>query len=125
VAVTSGRINFVPRIVQDRLRAAVVVFSRSEELRGVGHALLWLNHRELNGMLTKTLGQTAGRALAATAVMSLAVWGVSWLVDGRFLFLGAGAVVGFIVYLAFNMLLGGQEIPNLIRLIKRSSSPSS
>lgn len=88
-------------------------------------ALLWLNHRELKGMLTKTLGQTAGRALAATAVMSLAVWGVSWLVDGRFLFLGAGAVVGFIVYLAFNMLLGGQEIPNLIRLIKRSSSPSS
>ncbi len=87
--------------------------------------LLWLNHRELGGLLTKSLALTAVRALAATAVMSLAVWGARWLVDGRFLFLGIGAVTGIIVYLSLNLLLGGQEIPSLMRLVKRSSATIS
>ena len=81
--------------------------------------LFVLNGRRLNGMNERELGVTAVRAIVATIGMSLVIMAVKEWVDGRFLALGLGAILGGITYLILNLLLGGQEIPTLIRIIRK------
>ena len=86
--------------------------------------LFLLNRRVLGGLNERYLAASAGRALVATAGMSLVIWGSGRLGDGRLLNLGVGAVVGVLVYLGLNLALGGQEIPALLRLIRRPAGQS-
>lgn len=83
--------------------------------------LFLLNRRALDGLAGRRLGISAGRALAATAGMSLVVWGIGRVIDGRFLFLVSGGVVGFLVYVGLNLLLGGQELAQLWQMIRSRS----
>lgn len=81
--------------------------------------LLILNHRRLGGLLGRELAVSAGRILLAAAGMALVVWGVGLVVDGRFLHLILGTLAGGISYLGLILLLGGREIPDLLRLLRR------
>ncbi|MCP4417767.1 MAG: murein biosynthesis integral membrane protein MurJ [Chloroflexi bacterium] len=76
--------------------------------------LFWLNR--LDG---KQLGIVAGRALLATAVMTLIILGIRQLIDSSVLFLLMAGSVGVVSYVALNLLLGGREIPSLLRLIRK------
>jgi putative peptidoglycan lipid II flippase len=81
--------------------------------------LLILNHRRLGGLLGRELGMSAGRTLLAAAGMALVVWGIGLVVDGRLPLLILGTVAGGVSYLGLNLLLGGREIPDLLRLLRR------
>lgn len=76
--------------------------------------LFWLN--KLEG---KPLAIVAGRALVGTAVMSLLILGVRQLITSSILFLLVAALVGVVSYVALNLLLGGKEIPALLRLVRK------
>lgn len=80
--------------------------------------LLWLNGRALHGLDAPLLWRGVGRALAATTVMSLVIWGLSHIIPSPLLFLGAGGFVGMFVYLGVHLGLGGPEIPTLLRLLR-------
>lgn len=81
--------------------------------------LFWLNHRALNGLYTRELGISAVRALLATAGMSLVIIAISRLITAPFLFLAVGTAAGALSYILLNLLLGGQEIPYLLRLVRQ------
>jgi putative peptidoglycan lipid II flippase len=81
--------------------------------------LLILNHRRLGGLLGRELGMSAARTLTAAAGMAVVVWAVGLVVDGRLPLLILGTLTGGISYLGLNLLLGGQEIPDLLRLLRR------
>ena len=52
--------------------------------------------------------------------MALVVWGVGLVVDGRLPLLILGTLTGGASYLGLNLLLGGREIPDLMRLLRRN-----
>lgn len=83
--------------------------------------LLILNHRRLGGLLGRELALSAGRTLLAAAGMALVVWGVGVVVadSSRFLTLILGTLAGGVSYLGLILLLGGREIPDLLRLLRR------
>ena len=81
--------------------------------------LLVLNHRRLGGLLGRELALSAGRTVLAAAGMALVVWGVGLVVDGRLPLLILGTLTGGVSYLGLNFLLGGREIPDLLRLLRR------
>ncbi len=83
--------------------------------------LFFLNRRHLGGLNERELAINAGRAIAATIVMSLVVWLISRFDLGPFLFLAIGGTVGAAVYLVFNLITGGREIPALLRLVRRQT----
>lgn len=81
-------------------------------------ALFWLNRRALGSLNERYLATTTGRALLATLGMSLVIVGIGRFITNTLLFLAIGGLVGAVSYLLLNLLLGGQEIPSLIRLIR-------
>ncbi|HIP70767.1 MAG TPA: hypothetical protein EYH05_05155 [Anaerolineae bacterium] len=81
--------------------------------------LYWLNRRELGYLGEKELGKTAVRAITATLIMSLVVTGLDRIIVSELLFLLAGGVGGVLVYVLVNFLLGGREIPDLVRLARQ------
>ncbi|MCB9418444.1 MAG: murein biosynthesis integral membrane protein MurJ [Ardenticatenaceae bacterium] len=82
--------------------------------------LLILNHRRLGGLLGRELAVSAGRILLAAAGMALVVWGVGLVVadSGRFVTLILSTLAGGASYLGLILLLGGREIPDLLRLLR-------
>ncbi len=80
--------------------------------------LLFLNHRRLGGLDGRALGVGSGRALAAAVGMALAVMAVGRVVDGRLPFLIIGAVTGIVAYVGLHLLLGGREVPELLRRLR-------
>ncbi len=76
--------------------------------------LLILNNRALGGFDWHALTITGGRAMAATAVMSIVILLINTQLSGL-LFLGVGTTVGIFIYLAVITLLGGREIITLLR----------
>ncbi len=81
--------------------------------------LFMLNRRVLGSLNEDLLARSAGRALLATAGMSLVIWGLGNFVTNPILFLVGGGGGGAMVYIGLNLLLGGQEIPRLVRLLRR------
>lgn len=81
-------------------------------------ALFLLNRRVLGGLDERRLATGALRALLATLVMSGAIWGIGQLISSPILLLGLGGSVGALVYIASHLLLGGPEIPQLVRLLR-------
>ena len=76
--------------------------------------LFWLNKLEV-----KPLVIVAGRALLGTTVMTLLILGIRQLTDSSVLFLFAAGVAGVLSYIVLNLLLGGREIPALLRLVRK------
>lgn len=84
--------------------------------------LLYLNHRKLNGLDWKGLGISFGRTAVATSGMSAVIIGISQIVENTLIFLATAIVLGFLVYIVLQILLGGREIPALISLVRGRSS---
>lgn len=80
-------------------------------------ALFWLNRLQL-----KPLATVAARALVATGIISLIILGVRQVITSSLLFLLVGGTVGTVGYITLNLLLGGKEIPNLLRLIRKQQA---
>jgi putative peptidoglycan lipid II flippase len=82
-------------------------------------ALFVLNRRHLGGLHERELAVGAGRALLATAGMALVILVLRQFIPHQLTYLAAGGLAGSIVYLLLNLVLGGQEIPVLIDLLRR------
>ncbi len=80
--------------------------------------LLYLNHRQLGGLLGYGLFRALGRAVVAAAAMSLVILGLRQVLPGDVVFLAAALPIGLIVYLLISRALGGDEIPTLLGLIR-------
>jgi putative peptidoglycan lipid II flippase len=109
--------------------------------------LLFLNRRALGSLGERELFQTMARALIATVALAAAVLGVRILVDSylegtaarlssaagildaagmqSLLFVALGGGAGVLVYAVVNLLLGGREIPALLRLIRPRAVPAA
>jgi putative peptidoglycan lipid II flippase len=98
-----------------------VAFASTVAFTLLSTALFLLNRRILGSLYEGMLAISAGRALVGTAVMSLVIWGVGQFVTGLFLFLAVATLLGGGSYVLVNLLLGGQEIPRLIRLVRSRS----
>lgn len=84
--------------------------------------LLVLNRQRLGSLGERELALTAGRGVVAAAVMGLLIMAIGQVVANTFLFLVIGTTVGLGSYFLVNLLLGGQEIPALIRLVRRRAT---
>jgi putative peptidoglycan lipid II flippase len=83
--------------------------------------LLILNNKAIGDLINKQLALSAGRALVATIGMSLVILGLSRIFTGPFLLLVAGGLCGLITYLVLTVVLGGDEVPQLVALIRSRS----
>ncbi len=75
--------------------------------------LFWLNRLEIQPLII-----VAGRALAGTAVLTILIVIIGQFITSTFLYLLVAGAVGAASYVAVNLLLGGKEIPALLRLIR-------
>lgn len=81
--------------------------------------LFILNRRQLGGFHERELLISASRGVVAATGMGVVLWLASgWFADVR-IFAVVGTAVGGAVYIALNLLLGGQELPTLWRLLRR------
>ncbi|GAB4272502.1 MAG: murein biosynthesis integral membrane protein MurJ [Candidatus Promineifilaceae bacterium] len=80
--------------------------------------LYWLNHRALHGLDNRLLAATFGRAVVSAGAMALVMIYVDNAVTSPLLFLALAGTSGTAVYIISSLLLGGQEIPDLIKLIR-------
>ncbi|MAT97392.1 MAG: murein biosynthesis integral membrane protein MurJ [Anaerolineaceae bacterium] len=76
--------------------------------------LFWLNRLEIKPLLV-----VAGRALAGTAVLTVLILVIGQFISSTLLYLLVAGSVGAASYIIVNLLLGGKEIPALLRLIRR------
>ena len=81
--------------------------------------LLYLNHRRLDGLPVRELGLSFGRTALATGGMALVILTIGRFVSAPLPFLLVGGGAGLLTYLTLNVLLGGQELRDLVRLIRR------
>lgn len=81
--------------------------------------LLLLNHRRLGGLGGYGLLPALGRALLASAVMSGVILALRQVLTGDVVFLAAALPLGLVVYFLVSRLLGSEEIPTLIRLLRQ------
>ena len=95
-----------------------VAFASTVAFFALSTALFLLNRRAIGSLYERMLAISAGRALVGTAVMSLVIWGIGQYITSLFPFLAIATLVGGGTYILTNLLLGGQEIPRLIRLIR-------
>jgi putative peptidoglycan lipid II flippase len=79
--------------------------------------LFWLNKLKIRPLLP-----VVGRALVGTAVLTILILVIRPFITSPVLFLLAGGSIGVISYIALNLLLGGQELPTLLRLVRKKST---
>lgn len=80
--------------------------------------LLW-NRVELGGLPDRSLGVGFGRNLLAAVGMSAVILALRALNLAPLLFLAVGGVLGVVTYGALLWLLGGSELNDLLRLVRR------
>lgn len=73
----------------------------------------------LNRLEIKPLLMVAGRALLGTAVLTILVLIIRQFITSTILYLLFAGSVGVASYIMVNLLLGGKEIPALLRLIRK------
>jgi putative peptidoglycan lipid II flippase len=76
--------------------------------------LFWLNRLEIRPLLV-----VAGRALLGTAVLTILILILEQFITSTVLYLLVAGSVGVMSYIIVNLLLGGKEIPALLRLIRK------
>jgi putative peptidoglycan lipid II flippase len=82
--------------------------------------LLVLNRRRLGSLGERQLALSGGRAVVAATGMGFIIVAVGQIVTHPLLFLLAGGGTGLLAYVVLNFMLGGEEIPALIRLVRRA-----
>jgi putative peptidoglycan lipid II flippase len=102
----------------DELGIVALAIASTVAFTFLAAVLLVLNDRNLDGLLDKDLALSALRALTATAGMTVVVYILSKLIDNQLLLLGVGGLSGAVTYLILSLLLGGDEIPQLITLVR-------
>lgn len=102
----------------DRLGIIALALASTVAFTYLAAVLLIKNNRIFGDLLDKDLALSAGRAIVATAGMSIVLLGLSSLISQPLLFLVVGGLCGMITYLLLSIFLGGEEIPQLIRLIR-------
>ena len=80
--------------------------------------LLYLNHRRLGGLPVRELGLSFGRTALATGGMALVILTIGRFISAPLPFLLVGGGAGLLTYLGLNLLLGGREIPDLLRMVR-------
>ncbi|HEX6384692.1 MAG TPA: murein biosynthesis integral membrane protein MurJ [Anaerolineae bacterium] len=80
--------------------------------------LFWLNRLHLGDLYERNLAISAGRALLATTGMAAAIMLLGKVVTGQLVFLVTGSLAGLLTYVILNLLLGGREIPSVVRLLR-------
>jgi hypothetical protein len=80
--------------------------------------LLYLNHRHLDGLPWRELGASFGRISLATGGMALVILGIGRFISTPLPFLVVGGGAGLLTYLILNLLLGGRELRELLRLLR-------
>jgi putative peptidoglycan lipid II flippase len=95
-----------------------IAFASTVAFTALSTALFLLNRRALGSLYEGMLAVSAGRALVGTAVMSFIIWGVSQFITSLLPFLAVATLLGGVAYILTNLLLGGQEIPRLVRLVR-------
>ena len=80
--------------------------------------LFQLNRQRLNGLAERELAMIGGRALVATAVMSIVMLLIGQIITAPLLYMVVAGAVGGLTYIVLNLLLGGQELPNLWKLLR-------
>ena len=80
--------------------------------------LLKLNNDILGNLIDRDLALSFGRAVVATIGMSVVIVGMSTFITQPFILLAAGGLTGMVSYLILSILLGGDEIPQLVRLLR-------
>jgi peptidoglycan biosynthesis protein MviN/MurJ (putative lipid II flippase) len=83
-------------------------------------ALFILNRRQLGDLGDRELLLTLGRSLLASAIMAVVIIGLIQVISSPLLTIMAGSIGGLVTYLVVTHLLGGREIPMLIRLARSS-----
>lgn len=83
--------------------------------------LFILNWRELGGLGGRTLARSLGRTLIASMIMAIVLFLVDRLISNTFVALAVGVVLGGGAYLLVVLALGGREIRELIRLVRRQT----
>jgi putative peptidoglycan lipid II flippase len=81
--------------------------------------LLYLNRRRLGSLDERRLAITFGRGIVAATGMGIVIWMLGQYISSPLIFMAAGSSVGLLVYVGLNLLLGGEELPALRRLIQR------
>lgn len=84
--------------------------------------LFVLNRRHLGHLYEAMLGRSAARALLAAGGMAVVILGIGRYITSPLIFLAVGGAAGALVYMGLNLLLGGREIPALIRLVRTRTS---
>ena len=102
----------------DELGIVALAIASTAAFTFLAALLLYLNNRMLGGLLDRDLLSSALRALLATAGMSVVVIGLSRLIDNQLLLLMVGGLSGAVTYLFLSVLLGGDEIPQLVTLVR-------
>lgn len=102
----------------DELGIVALALTSTVAFTFLAAALLILNERALGGLLNRQLAASALRAVVATAGMTVVLLPLSRLITQPFLLLVVGGFSGLVTYLALSILLGGDEIPRLIELVR-------
>ncbi len=102
----------------DELGIAALALASTVAFTFLAIVLYWLNSRALGGLGERELAINGGRALLATAVMSVVILGIGRVITQPMLFLLAGGLVGVGTYMLVSTLLGGREIRHLLQLVR-------
>jgi putative peptidoglycan lipid II flippase len=81
-------------------------------------ALFVINRIKLGYLYEGELLQTAIRAILAAGGMALVIWSVGLFLGGSLWYVVVGGIAGILTYFTLQFLLGGQEIPDLISLVR-------
>lgn len=107
----------------DELGIVALALASTVAFTFLAAVLLILNHRALGNLLDRQLALSAGRAIVATIGMTIIILGLSRSIAQPLLLLVAGALCGAVAYVGLSMLLGGDEIPRLIELMRSRQQP--
>jgi putative peptidoglycan lipid II flippase len=106
----------------DRLGILALALASTVAFTLLALALLVLNQRALGGLEQGALLRSAARALAATAAMSAVVLLVAQFITAPLPYLLIGGVAGVITYLVTGLILGADEIPQMVYLYRSRNS---
>ncbi len=83
--------------------------------------LFQLNRNRLNGLAERELAVIGGRAVVGTAVMSVVMLLVGQVITSPLLYMAVAGITGAITYIGLNLLLGGREIPTLLKMAQSAT----
>ncbi len=84
--------------------------------------LFQLNRNRLHGLAERELAVIGGRAVVGTAVMSVVMLFIGLVITSPLLYMAVAGAAGGITYIIINLILGGKEIPLLLKLMREKTA---